>query len=92
MQNGHVPPPGPGSLYRGISAAWLRQATFGTLRHGGYGVLEAAGKDARNQAGMVVDFSWNISGSCGVVKPIVKHIYIIYGDFGGVVYDCVVLP
>ena len=45
------PPPGPGSLYRGISAAWLRQATFGTLRHGGYGVLEAAGKDARNQAG-----------------------------------------
>ncbi|CAL1163015.1 unnamed protein product [Cladocopium goreaui] len=47
---------GPGSLYRGISAAWLRQATFGTLRHGGYGVLEAAGKDARNQ----VSLSWRL--------------------------------
>lgn len=27
-------------LYAGISAAWLRQAVFGTLRHGLYGVLE----------------------------------------------------
>ena len=26
-------------LYAGISAAWLRQATFGTMRHGLYGRL-----------------------------------------------------
>ncbi|OLP99723.1 putative mitochondrial 2-oxoglutarate/malate carrier protein [Symbiodinium microadriaticum] len=31
-------------LYAGISAAWLRQAVFGTLRHGLYGVFERWGK------------------------------------------------
>eukprot|EP00438_Fugacium_kawagutii_P029046 Skav222299 [mRNA] locus=scaffold3734:238273:241903:- [translate_table: standard] len=36
---------GLGSFYAGISAAWLRQATFGTLRHGLYGVVEARGRD-----------------------------------------------
>eukprot|EP00913_Durusdinium_trenchii_P035906 g33598.t1 len=39
-----------GGLYGGISAAWLRMASFGTLRHGLYGLLEQTG---RNQRGVL---------------------------------------
>lgn len=43
-------------LYAGVSAAWLRQASFGTLRHGLYGLLERRGASDTGQ----VPLSWRL--------------------------------
>eukprot|EP00434_Breviolum_minutum_P008325 symbB.v1.2.007346.t1/scaffold425.1/size368629/10 len=48
---------GLGSFYCGISASWLRMSTFGTLRHGLYGVIEKRGKDCTNGQ---VSLPWRI--------------------------------
>lgn len=57
--------PGLGSFYCGISASWLRMSTFGTLRHGLYGVIEKHGKDCTN----------------GQVEKLTPHRTGVFGDW-----------
>ncbi|CAE7661049.1 Slc25a11 [Symbiodinium sp. CCMP2456] len=58
-------------LYAGISAAWLRQAVFGTLRHGLYGVFERWGKA---DAGPI-PLLWRLQAAlaAGVVAAVVAN-------------------
>ncbi|CAE7555642.1 ucpC [Symbiodinium natans] len=62
---------GPRGLYAGITAAWLRQAVFGTLRHGLYGVLESCGQ----VDGGPVPLLWRLQAglAAGVVAAVVAN-------------------
>ena len=91
---GHVPStarpgkPLPWHLRRLAPSGHLWDAAARRLRSAGGG-REGCAKPG----GMMVDFSWKSSWKiCGVVKPMVKPIYMIYGDLGGSLLLCCFTP